>query len=897
MKTRSHSILRIAATLSLSGFTFTQAAEQFWNPSPLSNDWAGSVWSATSGGGSLTTWTASNDAVFDQAGTYTVTINAAQTATNINIKAGSVTFTGSSTVSATAITIDSGATLNTVGDRIAKSGTTQITVNGTLDLTTGGFAGGRYIQLSGSGNIIGGFRHSGTTSFSGNIQDVSSASRAAILWNGGTGGTLTLSGNNSGMTGDVLMAVASSTIIVNSANAFSSNSYLRFEGGANSNLIELAAGNFTRAWFTGSNAPGAGGINWSGTNAGFYATGGDRNLTFVTTAGGNTAANVVWGSNGLSSSTVVLGAAASTHKLTWTNNIDLNAATRTINTTNGSAAIEAEISGVLSGAAGSNLTKTGTGVLLLSNANTYNGTTTISGGTLGLGNGGTTGSLAATGTIVNNANLTINRSNAAVQGTDFSSAAITGSGSFTQAGSGTTTFTVANTYSGATNVQNGTLQLNAALASTTSLNLGNGSDSGKVVLGNAAALAQTVSGLTTVGTGTANSIVGSAVAVSALTVNLASGTNTFSGRLGGTGTNENSLSLTKSGAGILTLTSANSHSGGTTIADSQSVINPLRISHGSALGTGTLSIGSGGNDDRSRLELTGGITVANSIAALASRNNDAPNILNVSGNNTINSNISGGGGGNRTTLQSDSGKLNMAGNVSVRQLNLFGAGDGEINGSTTIAATYGLNKSGGGTWIVNNGNLNNTTATVTTGTLLVNGTLSNSSATVNGGTLGGTGTVSGAVAINTTGVLSPGASIGTFGTGALSLNTGSSFAYEMNTTAITGDRLDVNGNLSFDGTVTLNLTDLGSNSILTMGTKFTLISYFGSWDGDTFNGFADDSEFTMFNNEWVINYNDVSTGSVNGGTYANAVTLTVIPEPGTALLASLGLLALLRRRR
>lgn len=223
---------------------------------------------------------------------------------------------------------------------------------------------------------------------------------------------------------------------------------------------------------------------------------------------------------------------------------------------------------------------------------------------------------------------------------------------------------------------------------------------------------------------------------------------------------------------------------------------------------------------------------------------------------------------------------------------------GQINDG---AGTVALVKTGAGIRTLSGTNTYSGPTTVAGGTLLINNTagsgVGSGNVTVNGGTLGGTGTVSGAVAINTTGVLSPGASIGTFGTGALSLNTGSTFAYELNTTAITGVRLDANGNLSFDGTVTLSLTDLGSNSLLALGSKFTLISYFGTWDGNTFSGFADDSEFTMFNNEWRIDYNDVSAGSVNGGTYSNAVTLTVIPEPGTALLGGLGLLFLLRRRR
>ncbi len=193
--------------------------------------------------------------------------------------------------------------------------------------------------------------------------------------------------------------------------------------------------------------------------------------------------------------------------------------------------------------------------------------------------------------------------------------------------------------------------------------------------------------------------------------------------------------------------------------------------------------------------------------------------------------------------------------------------------------------------------------TVSAGTLLANNTTGSATGsgavTVNGGTLGGTGSISGAVTINTTAALSPGASIESLATGALTLNTGSSFVYELNTTGLgSADLVDANGNLDLNGTVTLSLTDLGTNSLLALGTKFTMISYFGSWTtGEIFNGYADDSSFTMFGNEWQINYDDVSAGSVNGGAFTNAVTLTVIPEPDVTLLGGLGLLALFRRRR
>src|SRR5439155_6593210 len=87
------------------------------------------------------------------------------------------------------------------------------------------------------------------------------------------------------------------------------------------------------------------------------------------------------------------------------------------------------------------LTKVGTGSLILTAANTYVGGTTISAGTLQLGNGGTTGSV--TGNVVNNAALAFNRSD--TYGFD---GVISGTGALRQNGTGTTTLTAANTYSG-----------------------------------------------------------------------------------------------------------------------------------------------------------------------------------------------------------------------------------------------------------------------------------------------------------------------------------------------------------------------------------------------------------------------------------------------------------------
>jgi outer membrane autotransporter protein len=104
--------------------------------------------------------------------------------------------------------------------------------------------------------------------------------------------------------------------------------------------------------------------------------------------------------------------------------------------------------GVGSGA----LTKTGAGTLILTAGNTYTGGTTISAGTLQLGDGGASGSIV--GDVLNNGTLAFNR----VDGSIFAGT-ISGSGSVQQNGTGTTVLTAGNFYTGGTTVTGGTLQL------------------------------------------------------------------------------------------------------------------------------------------------------------------------------------------------------------------------------------------------------------------------------------------------------------------------------------------------------------------------------------------------------------------------------------------------------
>jgi fibronectin-binding autotransporter adhesin len=123
-------------------------------------------------------------------------------------------------------------------------------------------------------------------------------------------------------------------------------------------------------------------------------------------------------------------------------------------------------------------TATGTGVnttgniALVSTAGTnvvtgsfaHTGGTTINGGTLQIGTGGTGGSIS--GDITNNATLRFNRSDAlAFDGI------ISGTGSLTKQGAGTLTLSGANSYGGGTTISNGTLQIGAG--GTTGLITGN----------------------------------------------------------------------------------------------------------------------------------------------------------------------------------------------------------------------------------------------------------------------------------------------------------------------------------------------------------------------------------------------------------------------------------------
>ena len=202
----------------------------------------------------------------------------------------------------------------------------------------------------------------------------------------------------------------------------------------------------------------------------------------VVNAGSISLGNTVSGLLGTGSVTMNSGTTLNLNATNLTNSLALNSAT--VSNTNGfSAVINGPVSitgtctldqgntgnftvaAVISGTGG--ITKTGTvnSPMIITSANTYTGTTTISAGLLQLGNGGTTGSLAPSSSITNNATLVFNRNNTVTQGVDFSTV-ISGSGTLTQAGTGTLILSGSNPYTGTTAVNGGTLLVNGTNSGT-----------------------------------------------------------------------------------------------------------------------------------------------------------------------------------------------------------------------------------------------------------------------------------------------------------------------------------------------------------------------------------------------------------------------------------------------
>ncbi len=572
-----------------------------------------------------------------------------------------------------------------------------------------------------------------------------------------------------------------------------------------------------------------------------------------------------------------------------TNTISLGltfAATRTVTVSNAGTTLT--ISGVISGAGG--LTKAGAGTVTLSATNTYTGVTTINAGTIavaadaGLGaapGAATPGKLTfGGGTLRTTASFTlaVNRGIALTGAGTISTdpgttltygGIIAGASPLTKAGTGTLIVSGANTYTGATALSAGTLQLGAT----------NAVPSGGAVTVSAGAIFDlhgfsdaigSLAGAGTVTSGAAGAVV--------LTAGGNNGSTTFSGVIqNGSGT----VALTKTGTGTLTFSGANTYSGATTVS-----AGVLDVQNNTALGAtaGATTVAGG-----AALQLDGsGLVVAEPVTLNGTGIAGGGALRQVANTNTWSGAITLG---SAARVNADAGTLTVSGGItnSGFLLTVGGAGNTTIS-TTAISGTGGLTKDGTGTVTLSANNTYTGTTTVSAETLVVNGSQSSSAVSLNGGTLGGTGTVGAITSTTSGGTVSPGqGGPGILSSGNVNWSSGSpGLLVQLNGTAPgTGyDQLSVTGTVNLGG-ATLSGT-LGFSP--TSGTTFTIINNDGSDAvSGTFAGLPEGSTVVLSGQTFQISYvggtgNDVVLTVVAPNlTVNNTVAPSASPPPGTDL--------------
>ncbi|NBW97627.1 MAG: hypothetical protein EBR28_13105, partial [Planctomycetia bacterium] len=623
-------------------------------------------------------------------------------------------------------------------DFVVSGATTRTIFNGIGGGKSLSFSGTTYLGESGTtavrGLVVGG---TGATTFGGPINNGLGGSIGSLTI--ANAGTTTLSGSN-GFTG--VTAVNAGVVALANANALANSSTISFGGGTlqygPSNSVDYSA----RIAGSGS----AVAIDTNGQNVTFASALGGSNTGGLVKAGAGTLtlsqANTFTGTTSITGGSLVLGSGSSLQNsvfdtagigsltyggftslafggLNGSGNIALTDSGSAVDLTVGGGNASSTYGGVLSGLG--SLTKTGTGTLVLTGSQTYAGATTIAGGTLQLGAGGSTGWISGS-SVTNNGVLVFNRSDAVSM-----PGVISGTGAVVLSSTVATsvvTLSGANSYTGGSTVLSGSLVVQGnQSAATGGWMLGyNNLSVDKNVLFDVGSTVVTAS----------NKLISVGPLVS-------SGSNNHNLTVLGTSTNYGGLAVARNA-------NLNINSGGVWLQSGSMQITPqgggsgnLNVNAGGLFtysGTDTIKLnGSNNSSGSGSVTITGGtfVTGMGFEQLLSSTNGNATITLASGGVLRLSQDIAA----LTTPIASGSGNL-------LRMV--LGAGGGgtiDTNGfttviSSTISGTGGLTKAGPGTLTLTATNTYTGTTTVNSGTLR----LSNASAlsattpvTVNAGTL------------------------------------------------------------------------------------------------------------------------------------------------------------------
>jgi fibronectin-binding autotransporter adhesin len=613
-------------------------------------------------------------------------------------------------------------------------------------------------------------------------------------------GTLLLTGDNT-YTGHTVLS--DGTVSVSSdRNLGDASSVLDFEGGT----LRVTGTDFQNTMRT---------ILWGDAGGGFDIADAGNSFSVTQALGGNGSLTklgdgtlILGGANSYSGGTIITGGALQGDTNSLQGNVLDNA--RLVFDQGSDGTFAGSVSG------SGSLSKDGSGTLVLTGANSYGGGTTIDAGTLQ----GDTKSLQ--GNITDNASLVFDQDNS---GTFVGT--ISGTGSLGKNGSGTVILTGANSYSGGTAIDGGTLQgdtrsLQGDIIDNAHLVFDQDSDgafagvvSGSGSLGKGGSGTLTLTGANSYSGGTAidggtlqgdtDSLQGDITDNAHLVFDQGSD-GTFAGAISGSG------SLGKSGNGTLILTGANSYNGGTVI-------------DGGTLQGDTHSL-QGNVTDNARLvfDQDSDGTFVGAISGSGALGKDGSGTLVLTGANSYN----GGTAIDAGTLQGDTHSLqgHIVDNASL----VFDQdSDGIFAGS--LSGSGRLTKSGAGTLIINGSNPLDGDTTVTDGTLVV-GDDSHAGASLGGlvtvnssAALGGIGTIGG---LDLFGAVMPGNSIGTLTiNGNAVFEKGSSYRIEAMPNG-ESDRIVASGKVSILGGSALAL---GSDGDWAPRTDYTILTAADGIDG------------------------------------------------------------------